>query len=210
MTIEFTLRKISKLVSKIDRRVGDVTGEVHKNVTAPVVIHDEVDDMLSKVTDARDEYGDSFETLQGLIDARVVLRGALGSANQTAGINHAVTELRGLEQMLSVVKQLLRTVGDDTQLSATTLERRVSARRETQKSTTIEVGYGARRGASGESLVLPTLIDQDVDELKVLQKDLQNAIETTHDKLEQLNSSVGIELPDDVVETLTDLEILGL
>ncbi len=206
---EFTLRKISKLVSKIDRRIGELTGEVNDNLTVSVVIHDEVDTMLEKVVAVQKEWLKNFDTLQSLINVRVTLRGALGSANQTAGINHSVTELRGLEQMLSVVKQLLRTVGDDTQLSATTLTRRVEARRDGQKSTTIEVGYGSRRNSS-ESLILPTLIDQDVDELKVLQKELQNAIETTHDKLEQLNSSVGIELPDDVVETLTDLEILGL
>lgn len=212
MSTEFTLRKISKLVSKIDRRVGELTGDVNKNVTVPVVIHDEVDAMLAKVANVQTEWSEEFDTLQSLIDVRVTLRGALGSANQSAGINHAVTELRGLEQKLSVVTQVLRTVGDETQLDISTLERMIDARRETQKSTTIDVrGYGSRaRASDNDSVILPTLIDDDVVTLEALKKILQNAIETTHDKLEMLNSSVGIELPDDVVETLTDLEILGL
>ena len=211
-TTGFTLRKISKLVSKIDRRVGELTGDINKNVSVPVVIHDEVDAMLVKVRGTHAEWADDFAALQSLIDIRVTLRGALGSANQSAGINHAVTELRGLEQKLCVVNQVLRTAGDETQLDLKTLARRIDARRETQKSTTIDVvGYGSRaRASTGDSADLPTLTDDDIATLEELKKTFQNAIETTHDKLEMLNSSVGIELPDDVVETLTDLEILGL
>ena len=214
MTTEFTLRKISKLVSKIDRRVGELTGDVNKNVNVSVVIHDEVEDMLDRVSDVQTEWRNDFETLQSLLDIRVTLRGALGSANQSAGINHAVTELRGLEQKLSVVNQLLSKVGDETQLDENTLSRRIEARRQTQKSTTIDVGYGGfgRRGAgdASDSATLPVLNSSEVAQLEVLKKTFRNAIETTHDKLEHLNSSVGIELPDDVIETLTDLEILGL
>lgn len=215
MATEFTLRKISKLVSKIDRRIGQLTGEVNDNVTVPVVIHDEVDVMLTKVADVHTEWDKNFETLQKLIDARVVLRGALGSANQTAGINRSVTELRGLEQKLSIVTQLLRDVESETQLDSIVLERRIVARREGAKSTTIDVGgYGGfgRRGreTSSDSLNIPVLTDQDVGELKAQQRVFQDAIETTHDNLEQLNSGVGIELPDDLVQSLQTLEILGL
>lgn len=211
MVTEFTLRKISKLVSKIDSRVHTLQQDVRKNITVSVVIHDNVDSMLAKATDARDEYGDDLETLQSLIDARVVLRGALGSANQTAGINYAVTELRGLEQKLAVVSSLLKTVPDETQLSKDTLARRMSARASAQGKATIDVGYGGRyRDGDSDSATLPVLTDQDIDALKVSEKTFKNAIEVTHDKLEHLNSSVGIELPDDVIETLTDLEILGL
>ena len=212
----FTLRKISKLVSKIDRRVGELMSDVNKNVSVSVVIHDEVDAMLVKVTNTQNDWAEDFTALQSLIDVRVTLRGALGSANQTAGINHAVTELRGLEQKLSVVRQLLDRVDNETQLDSKTLARRIDARRSTQKSTTIDVGYGGYGGRSrgkgndNDSVDLPTLTDDDVAVLEELRKTFQNAIETTHDKLEMLNSSVGIELPDDVVETLTDLEILGL
>ncbi len=215
MTTEFTLRKISKIVSKIDRRIGQLTGDVNDNVTVSVVIHDEVDEMLNAVADVHAEWTTNFETLQSLIDARVVLRGALGSANQTAGINHSVTELRGLEQKLSVVTQLLRDAETETQLDSNVLERRIVARREGAKSTTIDVGgysgFGRRgRESNSDSLNIPVLTDQDVGFLKARQRVFQDAIETTHDKLEQLNSSVGIELPDDVVKSLQDLEILGL
>lgn len=211
MTTEFTLRKISKLVSKIDGRVHALQRDVRKNITVSVVIHDSVDSMLAKATDARDDYGVDLETLQSLLDARVVLRGALGSANQTAGINYAVTELRGLEQKLAVVSSLLKTVPDETQLSKDTLARRMNARAMAQGKATIDVGYGGRyRDGDSDSVTLPVLLDQDVEELKAAEKTFKNAIEATHDKLEHLNSSVGIELPDDVIETLTDLEILGL
>lgn len=209
---EFTLRKISKLVSKIDGRIHNVTGEVNDNITAPVVIHDNVDLMLEAVSNARDAYGDAFETLQGLLDVRVTLRGALGSANQSAGINYLVTELRGLEQKLSVVTQLLKSVPKENQLSRETLARRMEARQHTQLNTTInDMGYGSRRRANDDDSVdLPTLLEADIHNLEEFQRTFQDAIETTHDKLEQLNSSVGIELPEDVVEVLQDLDIIGL
>ena len=212
MVTEFTLRKISKLVSKIDSRIHKVTGEVNDNVTVPVVIHDNMTEMLIAVTNTRDAYGDAFETLHGLLDVRVTLRGVLGSANQNAGINHLVTELRGLEQKLSVVTQLLRTAPKENQLSRDTLERRMDARREAQKTATIDVmGYGSRHSPdNGDSVDLPVLLESDVHDLEELQRSFQDAIETTHDKLEQLNSTVGIELPEDVVEVLQDLDILGL
>ena len=214
MTTEFTLRKISKLVSKIDRRIGEVSTDVHRNVSVPVVIYDDVVDIRVKVTETQTEWAEGFAALQKLIDVRVTLRGALGSANQTAGINHAVTELRGLEQKLSVVNQLLSAVGDETQLDSKTLGRRMQARRETQKSTTIDVGYGGYRTRAGndasDSVNLPALTGLDITTLENFKKTFQNAIEVTHDKLEQLNSSVAIELPDDIVAILTDLEILGL
>lgn len=212
MTTEFTLRKISKLVSKIDSRIHKYTDEVHSNVTVPVVIHDPVDDMVVTVENARDEYGSGFETLQNLMDVRVTLRGALGSANQSAGINHLVTELRGLEQKLAVVTQVLRSAPNEVQLSRETLGRRMAARCESQKSATIDVmGYGSRRtAADSDSANLPVLTLEDIHDLEELQGTFQDAIEFTHDQLEKLNSTVGIELPDDVMEILQDLDIVGL
>lgn len=214
MTKDLTLRKISKLVSKIDNRIHEISRDVYANVTTAVVVHDPISDMLSKVEDTRTEWDEGLNALLRLVDVRVTLRSALGAANTNAGINHLVTELRGLEQKLSIVTQLIRQAPKETQLSNKVLILRMEARQEAQKNATIDVsGYGGGRFGSGvavdgSTVSLPVLTDKDVTSLELQVKTLQDAIETTHDKLEQLNASVAIELPDDVVQELQDLDII--
>ena len=203
MITELTLRKISKLISKIDNRIHELGREVHGNVTAAVVVHDPVKDMIDKVQDTQTEWDEGLNTLLRLVDVRVTLRSALGSANTSAGINHLVTELRGLEQKLGIVNQLVRQAPKETQLSEDVLLGRMEARREAQKSATIDVMSGYHRHGNDESTAnLPVLTEEDVVFLEAEVKTFQDAIETTHDKLEQLNASVGIELPDDVTQEL--------
>ena len=211
MIKELTLRKISKLVSKIDDRTHKLSNEVHGNVTVTVHIHDAVSRMIGKVKDARTEWDEGLNTLLRLIDVRVTLRSALGAANTNAGINHLVTELRGLEKKLGIVTQLARLAPKETQLPDNVLARRMEARREGQKGVSIDVSSSYRfRGAADDENTanLPVLTDDDVVFLESQITTLQDAIETTHDKLEQLNATVAIELPDDVVQELQDLDLI--
>ena len=211
MTKELTLRKISKLVSKIDNRIHELSREVHSNVTATVVVHDPFSDMITKVHDTRTEWSRGLKDLLSLVGLRVTLRSVLGSANTNAGINHLVTELRGLEQKLSILTQLVRQAPQETQLSDNVVARRMEARREGQKGVSIDVSssYRFRGHADDENTAkLPVLTDEDVTFLESQVKAVQDAIETTHDKLEQLNATVAIELPDDVVQELQDLDLI--
>ena len=210
MTKELTLRKISKLVSKIDNRIHELSRDVHNNVTTTVVVHDPVPDMVDRVEDTRTEWDEGLNTLLRLVDVRVVLRSALGATNTNAGINHLVTELRGLEQKLGIVTQLVRQAPKETQLSEDVLALRMKARREAQKNATIDVsGYSLGRHVGDvNEAKLPTLTNNDVIVLETQVKLFEDQIETTHDKLEQLNASVAIELPDDVVQELQDLDII--
>ncbi len=209
MTNELTLRKISKVVSKIDGRIHELSRDVHGNVTARVVIHDDVSSMLIKVKETHEDYDRNRATLLSLIDMRVTLRSALGSMNQTAGINHLVTELRGLEQKLGVIGQLQRAAPEETQLPEDTLTRRMEARAEAAKSATIDVGGYGRVGRDESTTNLPVLTDWDVEHLKATEKQLEDQIEAVHDKLEQLNAVTAIELPEDIVKELKDLEIIS-
>jgi hypothetical protein len=212
MTIELTLRKISKLVSKIDNRIHETSRDVHDKIVATIVVHDSVSDMIDLVAGTWHEWDEAFNALLRLVDVRVTLRGALGSANQNAGINHLVTELRGLEKKLSIVTQVLRSAPKETQLTTEQLRRRMEARREASKNTTIDVsgGYGRHFGGDdGITANLPVLQDGNIVSLETQVKLFEDQIETTHDKLEQLNATVAIELPDDVVTELQDLDILA-
>ena len=211
MTKELTLRKISKLVSKIDDRTHKLSSEVHDNVTTTVVIYDAISGMIDKVQDTRTAWDEGLNTLLRLIDVRVTLRSALGAANTNAGINHLVTELRGLEKKLSIVTQLARLAPKETQLPDKVLTGRIEARREAQKGVSIDVSSTYRfhgRSEDESTSNLPVLTDDDVVFLEAQIKIVQDAIETTHDKLEQLNATVAIELPDDVVQELQDLDII--
>lgn len=206
MPIELTLRKISKLISKIDSSISDTYGDLQK-LSVSVVIHDSQSSIQDKVLTARKDWRKSVDNTLSLMDARVTLRSVLGSANQSAGINHIVTELRGLEHKADAVRRAIRMIPAETVLDDTTLDARISARIDAIKNTTIDVsGYGAQRS---DTMSLPILEEADLERLESLQKQYKNQMEQLQDKLEQLNSSVAIEIPDDVVDTLQKLEIIN-
>ncbi|KKN14209.1 hypothetical protein LCGC14_0998480 [marine sediment metagenome] len=208
MTKELTLRKISKLVSKIDDAIRERSRDIYENIVTTVVIHDPISDMIKTVVGANEDWDEALMEVLRLIGLRVTLRGALGSANQSAGINHLVTELCGLEQKLNLSRQIQRSAPKETQLTVDVLKRRMEARREAQTNATIDVsGYG-RQNAEVTS-DLPVLGKHNIVYLELMETQMKDQIEATHDKLEHLNSTVAIELPDDVVEELQSLNILS-
>ena len=119
-----------------------------------------------------------------------------------------MTELCGLEQKLNLSRQIQRSSPKETQLTVDVLKRRMEARREAQTNATIDVsGYG-RQNAEVTS-DLPVLGKHNIVYLELMETQMKDQIEATHDKLEHLNSTVAIELPDDVVEELQSLNILS-
>lgn len=203
MSTELTLRKLSKLVTKLDARIYEVGQEVTGNVSAPVVIHDEVKDMVSKVNEVSAELDGSLDLLIRLIALRVTLRDAIGSTNQTAGVNRLVTELRGLEQQLSYISSLRQATKGDTQLSPATLKLRIVAARE-QALAPDSYSIGRAR----DTVELPVYTEAFVEMLESRDKMMTAQIEEIHDKLEQINSTVRIQIENDLATEMREVEIL--
>lgn len=204
MSTELTLRKLSKLVTKIDARIYEVGQETTSNVSVPVVIHDEIKDMRSKVDQASDELETSLEMLIRLIALRVTLRDAIGSTNQTAGVNRLVTELRGLEQQLSYINTLRQATKGETRLSLETLKLRIIAARE---QSLTDASYAVRRDRN--IFELAAFEESFVELLDSYDKVMTAQVEDIHDKLEQINSTVRIQIEDDLATEMRELEILA-
>lgn len=203
MSTELTLRKLSKLVTKIDARIYEVGQEATTNVSTPVVIHDEIQDMRKKVDLASHDLESSLDTLIRLIGLRVTLRDAIGITNQQAGVNRLVTELRGLEQQLSYINTLRQATRGETRLSFDTLKLRMTAARE--QSLTPDT-YTLRRDR--DTTELPAFTEKFVEKLEAHDKVMSAQVEQIHDKLEQINSTVLIQIEDDLATEMRELEIL--
>jgi hypothetical protein len=204
MSTELTLRKLSKLVTKIDARIYEVGQEATHNVSAPVVIHDEIKDMRKKVDQASSDLESSLDMLIRLIGLRVTLRDAIGITNQQAGVNRLVTELRGLEQQLSYISTLRQATRGETRLSLETLKLRIIAARE--QSLTPDT-YTLRRDRDTNEL--PAFTEKFVETLEAHDKVMSAQVEEIHDKLEQINSTVRIQMEDDLLTEMRELEILA-
>lgn len=204
MSTELTLRKLSKLVTKIDDRIYEMGQEMTSNVSVPVVIHDEIEDMRNKVARASQDLESSLSTLLRLIGLRVTLRDAIGIANGSAGINRLVTELRGLEQQLSYINTLRQATKGETRLSLDTLKLRIIAVREQSVSAD---SYTLRRDRN--TVELPAFEESFVELLDSHDKVMAAQVEEIHDKLEQINSTVRIQIEDDLATEMRELEILA-
>ncbi len=203
MSTELTLRKLSKLVTKIDARIYEVGQETSSNVSVPVVIHDEITDMRSKVDQASKDLKSSLSFLLRLIGLRVTLRDAIGITNQSAGVNRLVTELRGLEQQLSYINTLRQATKGETRLSLDTLKLRIIAARE--QALTAD-SYSIRRDRN--IFELAAFDESFVELLDSHDKVMTAQVEEIHDKLEQINSTVRIQIEDGLATEMRELEIL--
>jgi hypothetical protein len=204
--MEVTIRKATKLVSRIDNKLAEFNRVVTQSTTRSVFVHDELLTVTNQLLEANDKYQDALTALQDLYELRVEIRALVGAANAQHKINDRVTKLRGLESMLSVVKQIRRTVTEPV-LENEQLRVRLAALAKKASGAQVSVqAWGQREDT--DTVTLSTLAQADLDELESFELKYQRAIEDLHDELESINNNTTLELSDVLVASLVSFDVL--
>jgi hypothetical protein len=179
---------------------------VTQSTTRSVFVHDELLTVTNQLLEANDKYQDALTALQDLYELRVEIRALVGAANAQHKINDRVTKLRGLESMLSVVKQIRRTVTEPV-LENEQLRVRLAALAKKASGAQVSVqAWGQREDT--DTVTLSTLAQADLDELESFELKYQRAIEDLHDELESINNNTTLELSDVLVASLVSFDVL--
>lgn len=204
--MEITLRKATRLVSKIDCRINELSADVSTSTSKTVFVYDATNDVALQLTETLKEHREGLTLLLRLYDARVTLRNLVGTTNATSGVNELVTLLKGYEAKFQFVSSILLR-GKDVQLSRPALNTRLEAYRTNKNATQVSIrtSYVER---NDDNVAFGVLEQADLDSLRSLERELSKKSEATHDQLERINNTVTVDLPDDVVAVLTEAEVL--
>jgi len=203
--MNLTLRRIKKLVNKIDDELQLETSDLEKNLSRSVFVHDSNAEIERQLNEALAAWRTSLDRSSALQRVRQQLRELAGLTNASTGVNSLVTELRSLEQMRTIITRQLRRV-PDARPDSTALSTRLTALRKRGEATRIEVStYG---GGDSTTINVYTLEQSDLDSLREQEKALKNRIEAVGDRLERINASVEVEIPAALEDALKTLELV--
>jgi len=198
--MKMTLRKLSKLITKIDQEMVDTKRQILNNVSRSIFVHDASSTVISNLDDAHDKFTTSMDKFITLSEIRFSLRKLLGQMNSTYTINDMVTELRGIDFQRSIIAPYIKM--DDFRLSDGEIVLRLGALKEIDKNTTERYN----QNGSKETFNVVTL--EDVQNYKVLDKFLRDRAEEIQDKLEATNSTAVAEIGTLITKKLAELGII--
>ena len=210
MSMNLTIRRITKLVNKIDSALHEVTREATLNTHKNVFIHDSDEIVVTQLNSAASTWSESMNNFVQLHDIRQELRTMVGKANAENGVNDLVTELRAVEAKLGFYTSMRTRTGTDPRLPLSQLSTRLKALRKKGEKAQVEVSAwhrGSETDTNMQSFI--TLGQSDMDEMRVEEKSLKARIEGITDQLERINASVEVEIPGDLEEQLKKLELVS-
>lgn len=190
--MELNLRKARKLESKISKLIIDERNSL--NPDKLVRINADVQtEVLPELIEARQEFLDKVTNINGLIDARFLIRRLIGKSNENSGINLKINDKVILEHKLSTINAInLGTLLDDKML-----EDESSALKATLENGNIK-HYGGVQTNFSASFLRP----QDSEALKEDKTNIVKNIETIEDELLELNYSTKIKLDVNLITLL--------
>jgi len=210
MSMNITLRRITKLVSKIDDLLHEATTDVTNNVRKSVFIHDEQAVVEKQIGEAAATYRESMAKFVLLHTIRRQLREMVGNANSVQGVNTLVTELRTVESMLGFISNTRKHVAKDLRLSSAELQTRLDAFRRKGEKAQVEVSAWHPRGEPDTNMQqFSTLESGDVNRLQIQEKALKQRSEAISDQLERINASIELEVPESLEKMLKELELVS-
>jgi len=195
-----TLRKLSKIITKVDNELVDAKRDFINNTSRTVFVHDPSNIVSTQLDEAHTKSIDALNRFNKLSELRVYLRKLLGKMNAQHGVNDLVTDLRGIDFQRSIIKSFLNM--DKYRLDGGDLTCRLEALSESEKNVTDR--YHSYDGSHTFNILTKADVEQFVEN----DKQLRRSAEIIQDDLESLNSTFVVMLETDVIKSLTDLGIL--
>jgi hypothetical protein len=197
--VELTLRKASKLVNKIDKKLGEMRGEVSDVANFRVSIHEPVEQSVQQIDDSTDSAHELLVNIERLMTIRTEIRKGIGHANShgtaKAGdaINMLVSDLAGLQQRIAFFSGFVANA--IAKVDKQSLRERIATLAAAERAYVNTIDAGS--------------LPQDIlDGLKEQIQGWQHRIEEIHDRLEYLNTHTAITLDKAHETKLRELRVL--
>ena len=209
MSMNLTIRRITKLVNKIDSALHETTKDATLTSHRFVFIHDS-NAVIAKQMDMHvGEWRESMQTFIQLHDIRRSLREMVGKANAENGVNDLVTELRAVEAVLGFLTSMKTRTGKESRLVESEMNARLTALRKVGEKAQVEVSaWRVGRDADSNVQSFTVLEQSDLNWLRDEEKALKARIEGITDQLERINASIEVEIPEELEEQLKELELV--
>jgi len=204
--MQVTLRKAARLLSQVDAKLSELNGRLYETSSKSVFVADNQDDIRRRLAETRDTGLALLTSVQLLTDARTTLRGLVGAANATNGINDLVTVLKGTELKLNTVRALRNRVGTEPALDERELGVRLTALTTARDAGAATVNRYLTRGEDNQSFNVYT--QTDLDAFSTFEKSLAKKMESTQDQIERINNTVSFEVSADVEKVLQQTNVL--
>lgn len=204
MSTELSLRKLAKIVRKLDNQITDTRQELRGKLHVTINVHDPLAISKARITTIRQEALDLLDRIRKLTSLRGTVRGLLGKANESAGVNAIVTEQRSLEAYYEQLKHATSAAKLQERLSDDQLEARVTAATHLRPTQDI---YG-RADVSVAEITMAVFTDEQLTVFEAEQRSLLKKIELLQDRLERINTSVTVPLEDTLATELAETDAL--
>ena len=203
MSTQFSLRRLSKMVKAVDALINEARDDINRSTSVTINVQDEMASITSQVKGAGMDFEFATDRFGELLGFRTILRLAIGTANQANGVNDLVTELQMVNTTLALYTHLKQRHGHEEKLTDANLKLRVEA------AKAVPVTEGRYSFAGRDDTLTVTPLGE--DEVEWIQERLSEAkfrSEAIVDQLERINTSIMIEVPDDVVLALTQFQVI--
>jgi hypothetical protein len=197
--MKLTLRKASKLVNKIDKKLREMCGEASASTNFRLSIHEPVEQSVKRVEGATETAAELLVDIERLMMVRSDMRKLIGASNactnlgDTSSINELVSNLAELQQKIGffagfVANAVAKVDRETLRVRITTL-----AAAERAYVNTVDAG---------------SLSQDALDGLKVQIEAWEHQIEEIHDRLEYLNTHNAVDVDEAHEAFLRELGIL--
>jgi len=198
--MQFTLRKASKLISKIDTKIGELNQEKDVNIQKDFLVYDSKDVVLAELNSAREKVIGNIGNILLLQAVRTNIRTAIGQANAAIGINTLLSAANGLQQRIGVLRYTVRVLQADVRPDDAVIINRLETQAVLSKTSD--------RASIKDNIYLKTLTEKDREDLKAQLKIEQDNLDIVHDQLESLNVTTQVDLADADINVLKNAGIL--
>ena len=205
MSTQFSLRRLSKMVKAIDALINETRDTISRSANVTINVHDEMVSIHSQVNLGGLEFETATDRFGELLSLRNILRLIIGTANQANGVNKLLTELQMVNTTLALYQHLYSRRFEE-KLSESNLANRVSAAVESSKAGRAD--YGRFGGTSEDSLTVSTQTEEIAEWIKEGLSEAKFRSEAIVDQLERINTTIMLEIDDDLVLTLTQFEVI--
>ena len=206
--MQITLRKLSKLIQRVDSELHDIRRDALYTTKFEAFVYDDVNNIYKSLQEAREEYSELTGRVIELIQVRTALRNLLGVANHENGVNDIVTKLAGLNVELQFIQELRKNAGKKVRLTIPEIEARLEAKKNTASGAQVTVRTFGDTGKANDTISLNVLEEEDLDRLEATEKSIKVGIDNYVEILERINRVVEVPIPLETLERVEQLNII--
>jgi hypothetical protein len=190
--MNITLRKANTLQNAIAEAIKQI--KIQTSVTI-----NEFEVLETKLNDANKELFANDKRRSDLLVAQFSIRGLVGSANATSGVDSKLTQAAYIDKRIS---QLTDIVGSDKQISLDVIKGKLDKIRNRKEESRASL-YGRE-----DDVTTPVQTADQLDAVKTLVQDLRKQKQKLNDEILELNVRTEISLTNDIVEILKKENLL--